>query len=201
MAWSPLTPTLARTLEWSHRQRKTGADDAALAGNTLGSEGHVVLGSIIVHQQLSQRRGTGVVHWGIVGDFEDVFALRAICFMEETGLPFDHAFDGNDLQATHVVGYDGIEPVGTLRIRWFKDFAKLERTAFRKSHRGMFGRRIGRASDLREQARRGNRVEEITAAARLEARDQVPRGVNMRHDVDRPASLPRFIRRAAPIHR
>src|ERR1700684_2913873 len=77
MAWSPLTPTLARTLEWSHRQRKTGADDAALAGNTLGSEGHVVLGSIIVHQQLSQRRGTGVVHWGIVGDFEDVFALRA----------------------------------------------------------------------------------------------------------------------------
>ncbi len=66
-----------------------------------------------------------------------VFALRAICFMEDTGLPFDHAFDGNDLQATHVVGYDGIEPVGTLRIRWFKDFAKLERTAFRKSHRGI----------------------------------------------------------------
>jgi len=60
-----------------------------------------------------------------------IFALRAICFMEDTGLPYDHAFDGNDLQATHVVGYDGIEPVGTMRIRWFKDFAKIERTAFR----------------------------------------------------------------------
>jgi len=66
-----------------------------------------------------------------------IFALRAICFMEDTGLPYDHAFDGNDLQATHVVGYDGIEPVGTMRIRWFKDFAKIERTAFRKSHRSI----------------------------------------------------------------
>ena len=66
-----------------------------------------------------------------------IFALRAICFMEDTGLPYDHAFDGNDLQATHVVGYDGIEPVGTLRIRWFKDFAKIERTAFRPRYRDM----------------------------------------------------------------
>jgi len=66
-----------------------------------------------------------------------IFALRAICFMEDTGLPYDHAFDGNDLQSTHVVAYDGIEPVATLRIRWFKDFAKIERTAFRKSHRSI----------------------------------------------------------------
>ena len=66
-----------------------------------------------------------------------IFALRAICFMEDTGLPYDHAFDGNDLQATHVVGYDGIEPIGTMRVRWFKDFAKIERTAFRKSHRSI----------------------------------------------------------------
>lgn len=66
-----------------------------------------------------------------------IFALRAICFMEDTGLPYDHAFDGNDLQATHVVGYDGAEPVGTMRIRWFKDFAKIERTAFRKTHRSI----------------------------------------------------------------
>ena len=66
-----------------------------------------------------------------------IFALRAICFMEDTGLPYDHAFDGNDLQATHIVGYDGTEPVGTMRVRWFKDFAKIERTAFRKSHRSI----------------------------------------------------------------
>ena len=66
-----------------------------------------------------------------------IFALRAICFMEDTGLPYDHAFDGNDLQATHVVAYAGNEPVAALRIRWFRDFAKIERTAFRKSHRSI----------------------------------------------------------------
>lgn len=66
-----------------------------------------------------------------------IFALRAICFMEDTGLPFDHAFDGNDLQATHIVQYDDLEPVGTVRVRWFNDFAKIERTAFRKSHRSI----------------------------------------------------------------
>jgi len=66
-----------------------------------------------------------------------IFALRAICFMEDTGLPYDHAFDGNDLQATHIIGYDGIEPIGTMRVRWFKDFAKIERTAFRKAYRNI----------------------------------------------------------------
>ena len=66
-----------------------------------------------------------------------IFVLRAICFMDYTGLPFDHAFDGNDLQATHVVGYAGIEPIGTMRIRWFKEFAKIERMAVRKSHRSI----------------------------------------------------------------
>ena len=44
-------------------------------------------------------------------------------------------FDGNDYQATHVIVYAGDEPIGTLRIRWFKDFAKFERTAFRKAYR------------------------------------------------------------------
>jgi predicted GNAT family N-acyltransferase len=66
-----------------------------------------------------------------------MFALRAICFMEDTGLPYDHAFDGNDLQATHIVEYDGQEPIGTVRVRWFREFAKIERTAFRKSHRSI----------------------------------------------------------------
>lgn len=46
-------------------------------------------------------------------------------------------FDGNDYMATHVVVYDGDEPVGTARIRWFKDFAKIERTSFRKAYRGI----------------------------------------------------------------
>jgi hypothetical protein len=66
-----------------------------------------------------------------------VFAIRAICYVEDkhTVLPFNHAFDGNDLQSTHMVAYLGDEPIGALRIRWFSDFAKIERTGFRPSYR------------------------------------------------------------------
>jgi hypothetical protein len=63
------------------------------------------------------------------------YAVRSICFMEETGLPARRAFDGNDFQATHIVVYAEDEPIGAARIRWFNDFAKIERTAFRKAYR------------------------------------------------------------------
>lgn len=69
------------------------------------------------------------------GQLLHAYAIRAICFMEEHGVPAQHEFDGNDYQATHVIVYSGDEPIGTLRIRWFKDFAKLERTSFRKAYR------------------------------------------------------------------
>ncbi|MBV8474934.1 MAG: hypothetical protein JO107_09250 [Hyphomicrobiales bacterium] len=63
------------------------------------------------------------------------YAVRSICFMEETGLPARRAFDGNDFQATHVVVYVHDEPVGAARVRWFNGFAKIERTAFRQAYR------------------------------------------------------------------
>jgi hypothetical protein len=66
---------------------------------------------------------------------QHAYAVRSICFIEEHGVPAIHEFDGNDYQATHVVVYAGREPVGTLRIRWFRDFAKFERTSFRKAYR------------------------------------------------------------------
>ena len=76
-----------------------------------------------------------------------------------------------------------------------------DREIFRKTDRGMLGGRISRAADLRQQAGRRNRVEEIAAAARLHARDQMPRGIDMRHDMDRPASRPRLVGGAAGIVR
>lgn len=63
------------------------------------------------------------------------FAVRSICFMEETGLSAQQALDGNDYLATHIVAYLGTEPIGATRLRWFRDFAKIERTAFRKAYR------------------------------------------------------------------
>jgi hypothetical protein len=63
------------------------------------------------------------------------YAIRSICFMEEHGMRAQHMFDGNDYQATHVIVYSDDEPIGALRIRWFKDFAKFERFALRKAYR------------------------------------------------------------------
>ena len=67
--------------------------------------------------------------------FMHAIAVRAICFMEDTGLTVDQAIDGNDYQATHILAYAKQEPIGATRIRWFRDFAKIERTAFRPAYR------------------------------------------------------------------
>jgi len=69
--------------------------------------------------------------------FLHVMGVRAICYTEDTKFPMDHAIDGNDYQCTHVVAYLGDEPIGAGRLRWFKDFAKSERTAFRPRFREM----------------------------------------------------------------
>ncbi|MBX2856434.1 MAG: GNAT family N-acetyltransferase [Rhodobacteraceae bacterium] len=69
-------------------------------------------------------------------DLTDIFAIRAIVFMEDQGLSTKIACDGNDFQATHVLMRCGDEPVGCMRIRWFHDFAQFERTAIRKAYRG-----------------------------------------------------------------
>jgi hypothetical protein len=68
-------------------------------------------------------------------ELQHAYAVRSICFMEDTGISVRRAFDGNDFQATHIVAYADDEPIGATRIRWFNGFAKIERTAFRKAHR------------------------------------------------------------------
>ncbi len=65
-----------------------------------------------------------------------IYALRGIVYMGEQDCPFDEEFDGNDLSgATHLVARIGREPVGAIRIRWFADFAKLERAAVLRRYR------------------------------------------------------------------
>jgi len=78
--------------------------------------------------------------------FMHAIAVRAICFMEDTGLTADQAIDGNDYQATHFVIYSKQEPVGATRIRWFRDFAKIERTGFRPAYRN--ARILKRSSEV-----------------------------------------------------
>jgi predicted GNAT family N-acyltransferase len=70
--------------------------------------------------------------------FEDlarVIAIRGAVYVGEQECPYDEEFDGNDLAATHLLGYVGNEPAGCLRIRYFADFAKIERLAIRAKFR------------------------------------------------------------------
>jgi predicted GNAT family N-acyltransferase len=64
-------------------------------------------------------------------------AIRSLVYMGEQFCPYDEEFDGNDLAgATHLIARIGREPVGVIRLRWFCDFAKLERLTVLPSCRG-----------------------------------------------------------------
>jgi predicted GNAT family N-acyltransferase len=65
-----------------------------------------------------------------------VIAIRGAIYMGEQHCPFEEEFDGNDFSATHLICHKDEEPVGCMRIRYFADFAKLERLAVRSEGRG-----------------------------------------------------------------
>jgi GNAT superfamily N-acetyltransferase len=69
-------------------------------------------------------------------DSLQAFAVRAACFIGELEVPFSEEFDGHDYGATHVIAYIGDEPIGTVRVRWFKSFAMCERLAVMQRFRG-----------------------------------------------------------------
>jgi hypothetical protein len=84
------------------------------------------------------RKGHNSIRCVVVTTYEQLLhaqAVRSICFLEEHGMRASLIFDGNDWQATHILVYADDEPVGTVRIRWFRDFAQFERTAFRQAWR------------------------------------------------------------------
>jgi len=80
-------------------------------------------------------RPTGI---RVVTGFEDmmrVAAIRSAVYIGEQACPYDEEFDGNDLAATHLLALVDNEPAGCMRLRFFGDFAKLERLAVRKEFR------------------------------------------------------------------
>jgi predicted GNAT family N-acyltransferase len=83
----------------------------------------------------SKRIGITVVH--DIRQLLQVHSIRAATYLAEQEMPFAEDVDGNDLTATHLLGYMGNEPAGCLRIRYFAGFVKLERLAvlarYRKS--------------------------------------------------------------------
>lgn len=72
-----------------------------------------------------------------LNDMMEVMTVRTLVYLGEQQCPYDEEYDGNDFAgATHLILSCGDEPVGCMRIRWFSDFAKLERMALRKEFRG-----------------------------------------------------------------
>src|ERR1700693_6157364 len=64
-----------------------------------------------------------------------VTAIRAAVYLAEQDCPIEEEFDGNDLVAAHFIGFVGSEPAGCLRVRFFGEFAKVERLAVRHQFR------------------------------------------------------------------
>jgi predicted GNAT family N-acyltransferase len=79
-----------------------------------------------------------------------VIAIRSAVYIGEQHCPFEEEFDGNDFSATHLICHRGQEPVGCMRIRYFADFAKLERLAVRNESRnaGIAGQIVDAAIEL-----------------------------------------------------
>ena len=68
-------------------------------------------------------------------DIMRVTTIRSAVYMAEQECPYEEEFDGNDFSATHLIGYVGTEPAACLRVRYFADFAKVERLAVRREFR------------------------------------------------------------------
>lgn len=73
-----------------------------------------------------------------VRSFEElahVISIRSATYLAEQFPLYSEEFDGNDFCATHLVGYIDGDPAGAIRIRYFGDFAKVERLAVKLEYR------------------------------------------------------------------
>lgn len=79
------------------------------------------------------KRHINVVH--SLEELQKVLAIRSATYIAEHDCMYDEEFDGNDFACTHLIGYVNNEPAGCMRIRFFAEFAKLERLAVLKRFR------------------------------------------------------------------
>jgi len=82
-----------------------------------------------------ERRALSVSVARDLHDLLRVASIRSAVYIGEQECPFEEEFDGNDLTATHLIGYAGDEPVACIRVRFFAGFAKMERLAVRREYR------------------------------------------------------------------
>lgn len=94
--------------------------------------------AVPLYDSFGKDAGEQAVTITVVRNLDDmmrVISIRSAVYIGEQACPYDEEFDGNDFAATHLLGYVGSEPAGSLRLRFFADFAKVERLAVRKEFR------------------------------------------------------------------
>lgn len=115
------------------------------------------------------RRRTAV---SLVRTFEDmarVMAVRASTYLAEQFCLYDEEYDGNDFCASQFLGTVDGDPAGCIRLRYFGDFAKLERLAVRKEYR-----RSSLAHELVRESLRHSRRKNFTRVYGHSRRDLLP---------------------------
>lgn len=70
-------------------------------------------------------------------EMQMIVAVRSLVFLGKPGWTYTHTFDANDFCSTHLLATVAGEPAGTVRVRWFKDFARIERIAIREEFRSL----------------------------------------------------------------
>ncbi len=74
----------------------------------------------------------------IARSFDDLIkaiAIRFAVYIGESGWSLSEEWDGNDFAGTHMIAYVDGQPAGSIRIRYFGDFAKCERLAVLPQYR------------------------------------------------------------------
>lgn len=67
--------------------------------------------------------------------YSGAMQVRRAVFVNECNIPEEKEFDGNDYSATHILALDDNKPIGTMRIRYFNNFVKMERMCVLKDYR------------------------------------------------------------------
>jgi len=79
--------------------------------------------------------GISVVVARSFDDLMRVVSIRSAVYMGEQQFFFFEENAANEMSGTHILGFVGDEPAGCTRLRFFADFAKIERLAVRKEFR------------------------------------------------------------------
>lgn len=108
--------------------------------------------------KLTRRRNLGVSVARSLDHVVMAMTLRGVTYLGEQNAPYEEEYDGNDfVAASHLIAWLEREPVGVLRLRWFAEFAKVERAAVLQPYRRHGVMRSLMREALRYSARRGYR--------------------------------------------